>query len=78
MVITLSEKLKKEVLGVVRELGYKSEKHFVENALLRRFSELKKAGFLSKATKIKKALQKKGLTEDDILKDFDRFRRSYI
>ena len=73
MVIKLSPKIKKEVFDISKEYGYESEKDFIEDALRRRFLELKKADFLSKARKIREEMKKRRMREEDILRDFDKF-----
>jgi hypothetical protein len=72
MEVKVSSKMKKEIL----DFGYESEKEFIEDAILHRILELKKFDFLMRTEKIKKAMRKKGITEKEILKDFERFRHS--
>jgi len=73
MELKLSPKIKGEILDILRKYGYESEKDFVEDALKRRILELKRAEFLLKVKEIKEKMKKKRVTEEEILKDFDRF-----
>jgi len=75
MEVKVSPKIKKEVSGILKEYGYESEKDFIEDALWRRILELKKADFLSKIREIREKMRKKGLREEDILKDFEKLRQ---
>tara|TARA_Y100000310_G_C20669737_1_gene809593 strand:+ start:2279 stop:2512 length:234 start_codon:yes stop_codon:yes gene_type:complete len=73
MDIKLSPKVKREVSATVEDYGYDSEIEFIEDALRHRILELKKSDFLSKIKRIKKRMKEKGLTEKEIIKDFDNF-----
>ena len=74
MQVKLSPKIQKEIPVSVKEYGYKSKREFIEDALRRRILELKKFEFLSGVKKIQKAMKKKKIKEEDILKDFEKFR----
>jgi ribosomal protein S8 len=76
MEVKISSKMKEEILDFLKDFGYKSEKEFIEDAILHRILELKKFDFLMRTEKIKKAMRKKGITEKEILRDFERFRHS--
>lgn len=73
MEIKLSPKIKKEVFDIMGKYGYKSEKDFIEDALKRRILELKRTDFLLKVKEIRKKMKTKKITEEEILKDFDKF-----
>jgi len=73
MELKLSPKIKGEILDILRKYGYKSEKDFVEDALKRRILELKRADFLLKVKEIRERMKKRKITEEEILRDFDRF-----
>jgi SOS response regulatory protein OraA/RecX len=73
MELKLSPKIKSEVLDILKKYGYESEKDFIEDAVARRILELKKADFLLKAKEIRERMKKKKITEEEILRDFDRF-----
>lgn len=55
--------------------GYRDVEDFVSDAVQRQILYLKKIDFLSTAEKIRTRMQDKGLTEEKILEDFDKFRR---
>jgi ribosomal protein S8 len=74
MEVKVSSKIKKEISEILEGYGYKNEKEFIEDALRRRILELKKIDFLVKTEKIRKAMRKKGVTEEEILRDFEKFR----
>jgi ribosomal protein S8 len=76
MEMKISSKMKKEILDFLKDFGYKSEKEFIEDAILHRILELKKLDFLVRTEKVKKAMRKKGITEKEILRDFERFHHS--
>jgi len=65
--------MKKEIFDIMRAYGYGSGKEFLEDAIRRRILDLKKIEFLKKISKIKAGLAESGLTEEDILEDFDKF-----
>lgn len=77
MTIQLSSKTKRD-LASVKEYGYSSPKAFVEDAIRHRIFELRKGEFLAKTKKILETLKRKGVSEKDILKDFNKMRRSSI
>lgn len=74
MTVKLSKELEKEVSSAAKEHGYNSEKSFIEDTLKHRILLLKKDKFLAGAKRVRDALKKKGLSEKDILKDFELFR----
>lgn len=74
MVVTISRKLKEEISGSLKQYGYKSTRDFIEDALKHRISMLKKKAFFLDITKVRRAMKKSGLTESDILGDFERSR----
>ena len=72
MEIKLSEELKKEMSGVA-SYGYGGVKEFIEDAIRRRILDLKKIEFLSVIGKIRDGMKKRGLKEEDILENFEKF-----
>jgi len=79
MVIKLSPEVEREVSDTIKDFGYKTEREFIEDALRRRILELKKIEFLSKikkvkeVMKIKEVMKKRGIIEEEILEDFNKF-----
>jgi hypothetical protein len=45
MEVKIPSKMKKEIFDFLRDFGYKSEKEFIEDAILHRILELKKFDF---------------------------------
>jgi SOS response regulatory protein OraA/RecX len=73
MELKFSSKMKDEVLDILRKYGYESKKDFIEDAIARRILELKRADFLLKVKEIREKMKKRKITEEEILRDFDRF-----
>lgn len=72
MEIRISERLKKE-LPDVKPYGYETIREFIEDAIRRRILELRKAEFFSLVSKIRSSFERKGIKEEDILEDFEKF-----
>ena len=73
MEVKLLPKTRREVSNTVKEYGYEGEEEFIEDALWHRILDLKKAEFLLKTKAVLGRMKKRGLTEKDVLKDFDKF-----
>jgi len=74
--IILSDSLEKEIHRVAREFGYAEEKQFIEDILKETVLEYKRQMFTKGVTDIQRKLAAKGVTEDEIIADFERFRHS--
>lgn len=74
--IILSDSLAKEIYRVARELGYAEEKQFIEDVLKQKVLEYKRQMFTKGVADIQRKLAAKGVTEDEIIADFERFRHS--
>ena len=74
--ILLSDSLSKEIDKVAREFGYMEEKQFIEDMLKEKILEYKRQMFMKGVANIRRKLAEKGLTEDEIIADFERFRHS--
>ncbi len=74
MDITLSKTMEKEVRGV-RVFGYRSQKDFVEDAIRRRLLTLRQRLFSQKVSTVRSAMRRRGIGEEEVLRDFDTFRR---
>jgi hypothetical protein len=74
--ILLSDSLSKEINKVAREFGYTEEKQFIEDMLKEKILEYKRQMFMKGVANIRHKLAVKGLTEDEIIADFERFRHS--
>ena len=74
--ILLSDSLSKEIDKVAREFGYTEEKQFIEDMLKEKILEYKRQMFMKGVADIQRKLAAKGVTEDEIIADFERFRHS--
>ena len=74
--ILLSDSLSKEINKIAREFGYMEEKQFIEDMLKEKILEYKRQMFMNGVANIRRKLAVKGLTEDEIIADFERFRHS--
>ncbi len=74
--ILLSDSLLKEINKVAREFGYTEEKQFIEDMLKEKILDCKRQMFMKGVADIRRKLAVKGLTEDEIIADFERFRHS--
>jgi len=74
--ILLSDSLSKEIDNVAREFGYTEEKQFIEDMLKEKILEYKRQMFMKGVADIQRKLAAKGVTEDEIIADFERFRHS--
>ena len=73
--ITLSDSLAKEINKVAHVLGF-TEKQFVEDSLKEKVLEYKKHLFAKSAADIRRKLALKNLTEEKVIAEFERLRRS--
>ena len=74
--ILLSDSLSKEIDKVAQEFGYTEEKQFIEDMLKEKILEYKRQMFMKGVADIQRKLAAKGVTEDEIIADFERFRHS--
>jgi len=73
MSITLPTKFKRDLAATVREFGYRNERDFIADAVMRRIQALKREQFIAGTSDVRAAMKKKGLKEGDIFSDFDAF-----
>ena len=59
-----------------RIFGYRNRKEFIQDAVEEKIRRLKGLLFSRSAEKVRRGIVKRGLTEDEILEDFERFRHS--
>ncbi len=74
--IILSDSLAKEIHNVAQELGYTEEKQFIEDMLKEKVLEYKRQLFMKGVADIQRKIAVKGVTEDEIIANFERFRHS--
>lgn len=72
--VTLPEAIAKEIIPFIESLGYKSRDEFVQQAVEEKILRLKYRIFRERSNEIRTALEKKGFSEEDIIRDFERFR----
>lgn len=75
MEVKLSPKIKREIPPAIKDYGYDDEEEFFRDALRHRILELEKIEFLLKTEEIRKRMKERGLIEEDILADFEKFSR---
>lgn len=74
MMTVLREDIRKAAEKVAREWGFSSIDDFVNEAVEERILELKKHKFVERSDKIKEELRREGISEKDILDDFENKR----
>lgn len=67
----LREDIRRVAEKVAQEWGFSSLDEFINEAVEERILELKKQKFMQRSDKIGDGLKRKGLTEKDILDDFE-------
>ncbi len=72
----LRKDLRKAAEEVAKEWGFSSLDEFINQAVEERIIELKKHEFKERSDKIKEGLEKKSISEQDILDDFEKKRSS--
>lgn len=75
MTIQLSPTSKRE-LARVEKYGYTSPSVFVEDAIRHRVFELQKEDYAAKVKKIRRTMKQRGLSEKQVLEDFEEARHS--
>ncbi|MEA3254832.1 MAG: hypothetical protein U9Q22_03240 [Candidatus Altiarchaeota archaeon] len=71
----MPEKDVREIRKITSKAGFKNEEEFVKEAVEEKILEFKKLLFTDITTDVRKGLEKKGVTQEEILRDFDIFRR---
>jgi len=74
--IILSDSLAKEIHKVAQEFGYTEEEQFIEDLLKEKVLEYKRRLFMKGVADIQRKLAARGVKEDEIIADFERFRHS--
>ena len=72
--VTLPEAITQEIIPFIESLGYKSRGEFIQQAVEEKILRLKYRIFGERSNEIRTALEKKGFSEEDIIRDFERFR----
>lgn len=72
--IELSEEQMPKVDEIVERFGFETKEEFFQEAIRDKILELQKKLFFEGTNKIAGKLQEQGITEKEIVKDFDKFK----
>lgn len=72
--VTLPKTMVKEIIPFVDSLGFKDSNEFVKQAVEEKILRLNARIFRERSSAIKENLEKKGFSEEDIMKEFEGFR----
>ncbi len=75
-IINIPETMSSDMALLSKEFGFSSDTEFIRNAVRDKIIELKKLLFMQISTRIGKSLKAKGVTEIDLLRDFEKWRKS--
>ena len=70
--VNLSKELGLQVDDIVKELGFGNKEEFFQEAIKDKVLELQKKLFFQGSNQVAVQLKKKGITEQEILQDFER------
>lgn len=70
--ISLPKSLIIEIDKIGEKFGFKNETEFVREAVSEKILKLKKQIFSSISSEVREGLEKKGITHDEVLKDFEK------
>lgn len=70
----ISKKVEKDAEKAAEEWKFSSKEEFIEEAVEERILRLKEHEFKERTDKIKEKLREKGITEEQILNDFEEKR----
>jgi metal-responsive CopG/Arc/MetJ family transcriptional regulator len=79
--ITISQKLVSRASKIAKKEGFESLEEFVEDLIADKIEEYEmkkrsKAKVFKLAREVRKALKEAGLTEEELMEDFERFRNT--
>lgn len=72
--LELPKRLEAEVKATAKELGFRNETEFVRRAVEEKLIEVRKAKSFERTDLIRKRLEAKDITQEEILKDFEKRR----
>lgn len=72
--VKISEEISPQVDDIVKEFGFETKEEFIQEAIRDKVLELRKKLFFGGTDKIAESLRKQGVSEKDILEDFDKFK----
>ncbi len=71
----MAQTITKDAKALARAFGFRSEKEFIARAVQEKVRRLEAVLFSRTADKVKRGLDRAGLSEEDILAGFERSRR---
>lgn len=74
-VFALPENDIREIRKIASKIGFKNEEEFIKEAVEEKILEFKRLLFTEITTDVRKGLEKKRVKQEDVLQDFERFRR---
>ena len=74
--IKISEELQPKINQIISDFGFSSQEEFIQGAIKDKILELQKKAFVQGSDKIAKKLNEKGITEKEILEDFNTKKHS--
>lgn len=72
--INISDEMASELDKVVVKFGFDTDSDFIVEAIREKLIDLKKLMFLNISEKVANGLRERGITSEDILKDFEKHR----
>ncbi|MFH1275664.1 MAG: ribbon-helix-helix domain-containing protein [Candidatus Woesearchaeota archaeon] len=72
--IKISEEILPQVDSIVKEFGFETKEEFIQEAIRDKILEIRKKVFFEGTDKISENLRKQGISEKEILDDFNRFK----
>ncbi len=74
-VFALPENDIREIRKIASKIGFKNEEEFIKEAVEEKILKFKRLLFTEITTDVRKGLEKKRVKQEDVLQDFERFRR---
>ncbi len=74
--IKISSDILPQVKSIVEEFGFSSEEEFFQEAIRDKILELQKQIFLKGSNQVAEKMKKKGVTETEILHEFNKRKHS--
>ncbi len=75
-ILSIPETMEQDITLLSKEFGFSNDTEFIRSALRDKIIELKKLLFIQISTRFGKALKSKGISEADLLSDFEKWRKN--
>lgn len=75
-ILSIPETMEQDMTLLSKEFGFSNDTEFIRSALRDKIIELKKLLFMQISTRVGKGLKSKGITEADLLSDFEKWRKN--